>query len=116
MAPNVADETTAVIFADSAGAKEIERLAAGLSREEVLDCYGVSEEELNQCDRDIFDRAYRKGRALAKARAVDALFVQMVSGKDGVKGSLSYLRQLGKEWEGEGESGVAGRILRIEME
>ena len=96
--------------------RDVERLSAGLSREEVLDCYCVMEEELSQSDADLFNRAYRKGRAMAKAKAVDALFAQMITGKDGVKGALSYLTRLANEWESDEEmSGSGGRVLKIEL-
>ena len=75
----------------------IERFAAGLSPEEVLDIWCVTADELSQADLDTFNRCYRRGRALAKSRAVDALFGCM-SGRDGVKGSLAYLVRMNDEW------------------
>lgn len=75
----------------------IERLAAGLSKEEVLDCWAVTYDELDQNDQDLFNRSFKKGRALAKAKAVDSLFSQMNS-RDGVKGCLSYLTRVGDVW------------------
>jgi hypothetical protein len=76
----------------------IEGLAAGLSRTEILDIYYIgSIDELNHIDSVNFEKSYRKGRALAKATAVNALFSQMNS-RDGIKGSLSYLIRFGEEW------------------
>jgi hypothetical protein len=92
---------------DKSELADIERLASGLSKAEVLDVFYMLEEELSQEDLDIFNRAYRKGRALAKAQAVDCLFVQM-SGRQGVPGALAYLTRLADEWPSESE-GNAGK-------
>ena len=75
----------------------IERLAAGLSPEEVLDCFCVTYDELSEDDKDYFSRSFKKGRAMAKAKAVDSLQSQM-NGRDGVKGCLAYLVRVGDEW------------------
>jgi len=93
----------------------IERLAAGLSEVEVLDCWGVAKDELSQNDLDLFARSFRKGRAMAKARAVDSLFSAM-NGRDGVKGALSYLVRVGDVWPTVTEEKKGnGTVFRIEM-
>jgi len=76
---------------------DIERYASGLSKDEVLDIWCTTYEELGQQDQDYFDRSYKKGRALAKALAVESLFKNM-QGKNGVAGPLAYLVRVGDEW------------------
>lgn len=77
--------------------QRIEQLAAGLSKEEILACFYVKEDELNAADRDSFNRSFMKGRSEAKALAVHHLFSQM-GGRDGVKGTLAYLIRFGEQW------------------
>lgn len=96
--------------------KNVERLAKGLSPDEVIECWGLTLDELDPEDMDLFSRAYRKGRALAKAQAVESLFMQM-DAKDGGKNALAYLTRMAKEWESDDNLSAAGhRILRIEFE
>lgn len=96
----------------------IERLAAGLSQDEVLDCFCVTKEELSQEDLDYFTRAYKKGRAMAKADAVTKLQAQM-AGRDGVKGCLAYLVRVGDEWpevtEDKNSNSSTGTTFRVEL-
>jgi hypothetical protein len=75
----------------------IESRAAGLSKEEVLATYYRTYDELGKDEIALFEKAYARGRALAKFLAVDMLFRQM-QGKDGVKGALSYLVRFGDDW------------------
>jgi len=84
---------------DSTSLAEAEGLAAGLTRQEVLDYFAVDESVLNShpLDLDLFDKTYRRGRTIAKRVACDYLFVAM-KGRNGAAAALAYLRQVGQEW------------------
>ena len=98
---------------------DIERFAAGLSEQEVLDIYLVRKDELCQQDRDLFERSYKRGRALGKAKAVEALFTQMSLGKDGVRGAMEYLTRTATDWPAQAaqnDDGISFGGFRIKVE
>ena len=85
------------IMFDEVDINDIQRYSTGLSEEEVLDIFGYELSELGADDLKVFNRAFKKGRALGKHRAVEALFDGM-EGADAVKGALSYLVRVGAIW------------------
>jgi hypothetical protein len=78
--------------------REIEELAVGLSRSEILSVFMRTEEDLTPAEERILTLAMARGRALAKAHAARCLANQM-AGKNGVTASLSYLIRFADEWE-----------------
>ena len=88
--------------------QQIENYAAGLTKQEVMDILGISQDSLDIESRGMFERAYTKGRALAKARAVESLFRAM-SGKNGHNAAVEYLTRTADEWIKTGNCG-GGKI------
>jgi hypothetical protein len=97
--PNSIDELAAVspVPITQALCHEIEQLAVGLSKQEILEYYFRDEDSLSPNERIILARAFNRGRASAKAKATLSLFNQM-NGKDGIKGALSYLVRFAEDW------------------
>lgn len=77
--------------------RDIENYAYGLSKEEVCAIFYRTYDDLSHDERQLFDAAYSRGRAIAKQQAVSCLFSQM-TGKEGIKGTLAYLVRFGDEW------------------
>lgn len=76
----------------------VEDAAAGLTEADVLLVLGSP--SLNEVEKEWFDRAYAKGRAIAKKRAVDNLFASMRD-KGGHSAALSYLARFADKWNDE---------------
>ncbi len=84
---------------------EIQHLAMGQSREEILDYYFLDDEILQEHDYDawFFEVNFRRGRMLAKQNATASLFDSM---KGNSAASLAYLTRFGKE-EWQSDSGTS---------
>jgi hypothetical protein len=84
---------------DAASLTETEELSAGLSEEEVLDYFAVTQAQLDASPADaaIFRAAFRRGRSIAKSNACVLLFRSM-SERGGANASLAYLKQFGEMW------------------
>lgn len=105
--PYEAQEKDLYIF-DVASLLETEKLAAGLSEEEVLDYFAVNRNELSTYPKDeaMFKAAFKRGRSIAKMKACGSLFTQM-NERGGANASIAYLRQFGEMWPtAEVESGL----------
>ena len=94
---------------DTQSLMEVERLASGLSEEEVLDYFGLSQEGLSLSlpDKEIFTRTFKRGRTIGKMRALENLFIQMGS-KGGAPACLTYLKQVSPTWVSIDESSTIG--------
>ena len=95
---------------------EIQSMAAGLTQEEVLSYYGISElEQISEYDAWFFIIVYNRGRVCAKQTAVEHLFGNMRQ-KGGTQGCLSYLTRFATEWPENETDKVGNRTMRIIME
>lgn len=93
-------------FFDFISLNDIESLAAGLEPEEILEYYGITQDELNDSPQDLkyFQLAFNKGRNDAKRKAVQALFSSM-SGTKGKESAIAYLKHFGSsQWKKADES------------
>lgn len=88
---------------------EIEDFAWGLELDEIYDYFG-SKDDLSAAEISWVERAFKRGRALAKKQAVDNLFVTMKE-RNGQNASLPYLRRFAEKWPGDGVDAEKGDIL-----
>ena len=88
-----------MIYFDYSNLQEIEELAAGLDAEEVCAWYGLTPAEIQQSEKDwlYFQRAFNKGRANAKRKAVGKLFEAM-GGRQAKESAISYLARFSDGW------------------
>ena len=87
-------------FFDQSDLSEIESFSKGMSKEEVLEYYALTIEDLkdsNKEDYKYFTIAFNRGRSIGKHAAVDALFTQMRQ-KGGHQPAISYLRRFAQDW------------------
>lgn len=88
---------------------EVEALAASLSVDEVLDYYGFTLAELEECNavRDLywFNKAFKRGRTRAKLVASDKLFSAM-SSRQGKEACIAYLKQFAVHYADTDEASV----------
>lgn len=83
---------------DTAVRLEVQKLAEGLSKEEVLDYLGLKYDELEEEDQKDFDQAYKRGMIELKRHAVLKL-KEAMSGKEALSASLAVLTRFADEWE-----------------
>ena len=95
---------------------EINQLCIGLNKEEVLEYYGITYDDLPEYDKWYFDITFTRGRTTAKSNAVGKLFTAM-KGRDALPASLSYLTRFGGDWiEKAGESDKMPKSIKIVVE
>lgn len=86
--------------------RDVEGLAAGMNEAEICDylCIDIAELQHPNCKVDLtwFNKAFKRGRALAKHAAVGNLFTSM-KGNQGTVASLSYLKRFATEWKRDAE-------------
>lgn len=78
---------------------EIEDFAWGLELEEIYDYFGAKEDFKDE-EIKWMERAFKRGRAIAKKQAVDNLFSSMKD-RNGQNASLPYLRRFADKWPGD---------------
>lgn len=78
---------------------EIEDFAWGLELDEIYDYFGAKE-DFEAEEVKWMERAFRRGRAIAKKQAVDNLFISMKD-RNGQNASLPYLRRFADKWPGD---------------
>jgi len=78
---------------------KIEDFAWGLELDEIFDYFGAKE-DFNEEEIKWMERAFRRGRAIAKKQAVDSLFTLMKD-RNGQNASLPYLRRFAEKWPGD---------------
>lgn len=80
----------------------VELMSAGMSEEEVLDYFALDLDELDkETDLKWFSRAFKRGRSVAKRKAVQKLFESM-GDRNGSQASIAYLRHFGEKWPNDG--------------
>ena len=100
-------------FFEHSDGNVIGTLSMGLEKEEALDYFNIEYDELEAPDQFFFDCHYQKGRALAKNKAVSAMFDQM-KGKAGTTAALEYLVRFADKWpEKEGDASTRGRTFKF---
>jgi len=84
---------------DQATLYEVEHLSKGMSEEEVLAIFTLDLEELEQYPTDLiwFRKAFKRGRSMAKHKAVNDLF-QAMQGRQAKEASIAYLQRFGVLW------------------
>ena len=77
---------------------QIEDFSWGLELDEIFDYFG-SKEDFTKDEIKWMERAFKRGRAVAKKQAVDNLFASMKD-RNGQNASLPYLRRFAEKWPG----------------
>jgi len=94
---------------------EIQALARGLTIEEALNYYGLTQGVLPEYDALYFVSTYLQGRVKAKSDAVAALFENM-RGVQGTQASLAYLNRFAQSFQSEvGGSDNTIKAIKIEV-
>jgi len=97
---------------------QIQSLSEGLSKVEVLDYLGKTEEDFSKEDWVVFEKAWKRGRNALKIHAVQKLKESM-SGRNGLQASLATLVRFAEEWpEGStiDDKISAGKSFRIVLD
>jgi hypothetical protein len=99
-----------MVFTDTASENRVREAAAGLTKDEVLGLFGILDiEELTPADRDIFERAYLRGRSEAKFIAVRSVFNNMAGGRNSHDAAMAFLTRFAKEWPGDEVKEMSGQ-------
>ena len=85
----------------------IKDMAAGMTKEEVLETFSIKLEDLSEEEQVFFDEFYNYGRGMAVHRVVTNL-VESTKGRQGQAAAMSFLRRFAKEFEGELEGDSSG--------
>lgn len=88
---------------------QIEDYAWGLELAEIFDAFG-EKDDFDEAEIKWMEKAFRRGRAIAKKQAVDNLFVSMKD-RNGQNASLPYLRRFAEKWPGEDKNVQEGDVL-----
>lgn len=88
---------------------KIEDFAWGLELDEIFDYFGAKEDFVED-EIKWMERAFRRGRAVAKKQAVDNLFASMKD-RNGQNASLPYLRRFAEKWPGDDANVKEGDLL-----
>jgi len=89
-------------------------MSFGLTKQEVLDYWGLSYEKLPENDKWFFDVNFAKGRSQAKRIAVDRLFTTMKlsNAKDSC---MAYLVRFSDNWDDGVDDKASGRKYILEL-
>ena len=88
------------VFDDST-LREVQGMAqVGLTRNEILDGYSISWDDLPETDQKAFTEHYNYGRVCGLKQMSESLFLQARS-KQGTAASLAYLARFAAEWKKE---------------
>jgi hypothetical protein len=82
-------------------------MAAGMSKEEILETLFIKEDDLSKDERIAFAEFYQWGRGMAVHKTVQNLMEQ-TKGKGGTPAAMAFLRRFAKEFEGEVEGDNSG--------
>ncbi len=86
-------------------ALEIQSMAPGLMREEILEYYNLDEYDLSDYDYWFFDANYKRGRIVAKQNVVSKL----LANADNPTVAAAYMNRFGKgEWQNRPSGKEAG--------
>lgn len=85
----------------------VNEMAAGMTKDEVLETFNYKWEELDTDEQIYFTEFFNYGRGMAKRRVVNNL-IESTKGKGGTPAAMAYLRRFAKEFEGEVEGESAG--------
>lgn len=95
---------------------EIRMLARGLTKEEVVNCFGEELCDLSEGDKKFLLSNYTRGRTEGKRQAVEDFFSHMKNPKFGNQVCLEYLTRFADDWPEEGVSAGSGFNFKVLME
>ena len=89
---------------------EIADMAAGMSREEILQTFSIDyDKDLSKDEQIHFDEFFNYGRGMAVRKVVNNL-IDASRGRQGQAAAMSFLRRFAKEFEGELEGDGKGEF------
>lgn len=77
-------------------------MAPGMSKEEILNTFSITMDDLDKEEVIYFNEFYNYGKGMGVAKVVNNL-IDSTKGKQGSAAALAYLRRFGKEFEKEVE-------------
>ena len=93
---------------------EIKRISKGISLDDCARCFGYELEELPEADRRFLKAMHTRGRAEGLTEAVDHLFSQMKTARNGGALAVQYLQNFTDDWPKEGiGTGGAGLNFKV---
>jgi len=85
----------------------VKDMAAGMSREEILQTFSIKMEDLEKTEQIYFEEFYQFGKGMAINTVVQNL-VKSTEGKAGSQAAMQFLRRFAKEFEKEVEGDATG--------
>ena len=80
----------------------VKEMAAGMSKEEILNTFSIKEDDLSKTEKIHFDEFFAYGKGMAVKEVINNL-VESTKGRQGQAAAMAYLRRFAKEFEGEVE-------------
>lgn len=84
-------------------------MAGGLTKEEILQTFFLTAEDLSKTETIYFDEFYAFGQGMA-ANTVLQNFIESTKGKTGQAAAMQYLKRFAKNFEGEVEGDASGNF------
>lgn len=86
---------------------QVKDMAAGMTKEEILDTFSISKDNLDEDETIYFDEFYAFGKGMAVSKVVNNL-IDSTRGKQGSAAAMAFLRRFAKEFENEVEGDSSG--------
>ena len=87
----------------------IKDMAAGMTKEEILNTFSIKEDDLSKTEGIYFEEFYQYGKGMAINTVVQN-YIASTSGKTGQQAAMQYLRRFAKEFEKEVEGDSSGNF------
>lgn len=87
----------------------VKDMAAGMSKEEILETFSITWEDLSEEEEVFFNEFYNYGKGMAVHKVVSNL-IESTKGRQGQAAAMSYLRRFAKEFEGDVEGETKGEF------
>lgn len=107
MLTSLPTEVPAMDTLDYVTLMQIKSMAAGMTREEVLETFSIDEEKFSKDEKIYFTEFYNYGRGMAVATVVNNL-IESSKGRHGQAAAMAFLRRFAKEFEGVPEGDSSG--------
>ena len=88
---------------------EVADMAAGMSKEEILQTFSIVFDDLSKDEQVYFNEFFNYGRGMAVRKVVNNL-IDSSKGRQGQAAAMSFLRRFAKEFEGELEGDASGEF------
>jgi hypothetical protein len=85
----------------------VKDMAAGMTKEEILETFNIKEDDLSKTEQIYFDEFYAFGKGMA-VNTVIQNFIESTRGRQGQAAAMSFLKRFAKNFEGEIEGDSSG--------